>query len=65
MEMRKAILPLLLLVALTALAGCEGLGRGVYEGTQMRDRTGVQDRDAKPTVEQQPTYDQYREGTKQ
>lgn len=49
---------------LVAMSGCENLGRGVYEGTQTRDRTGPQDANAKPTVERQPTYDEYREGTK-
>lgn len=59
--MRKAVW---LLVAVVALGGCDTLGRGVYEGTQVRDRTAPQDKDAKPTVEKQPTYEEYREGVR-
>lgn len=55
---------LVALAALVALAGCEGLKRGVYEGAQTRDRTGGGAPDSTPTVDPQPSYDQYREGVR-
>lgn len=63
--MRKLVILVIAALAAAWLGGCEGLGRGIYEGTQTRDRTAEQDRDANPTVEQQPTYEQYKEGTGQ